>query len=167
MTREQDITTGTAVLADMGCDLRAGERVVELFRPKFISFMQRTLLIGILTTLGFGLVPGLDISFAAQVGLALIVAIVWFFVFDEWQDWRERGRDLWVLTNLRLILINPREEESVSWLNLGDIQSVRLVTWWSVRIKLNNGRVTLMSFVSPVRQVRDQLLRTKAGESDG
>ena len=72
-----------------------------------------------------------------------------------------------MLTNLRLILINPREEESVSWLSLGDIQSVRLVTWWSVRIKLSDGRVTLMSFVSPVRQVREQLLRAKAGESDG
>lgn len=161
MAQDQDI--GIKALTDQGFDLHGGEEVLEVFRPRFLSFLQRTLVIGILTTLGFGLVPGLSISFAAQVGLALIIVVVWFFVFDEWQEWRDRGADLWVLTNHRLILVNPREDDSVSWWNLSDIQSVRRVFWWALSVRANDRRATVMSYVGPLGAVRDRILTARDG----
>lgn len=158
MAQDQGINSGIAALADLGFGLHSGEEIEQVFRPNFLSFLQRTLVVGILTTLGFSLVPGLTISFAMQVGLALLVVVVWFFVFDEWQDWRDRRADLWILTNQRLILVNPREEENVSWLNLADIVSVRRVAWWSLRLKARDGRATLISYVGPTGPVRASIL---------
>lgn len=159
----QDRDLGITALRDLGFDLHGEEDVIDVFKPRFLSFLQRTLMIGILTTLAFGLLPGLSISFAAQVGLALIIVVVWFFVFDEWQEWRDRGADLWVLTSHRLILINPREEESVSWWNLSDIHAVRRVFWWALRVRARDGRATVMSYVGPLTQVRDRILSAKEG----
>lgn len=150
---------GRAALVAQGHDLRSGEQIVETMTPRFLLFLQKTLVIGILTAIGFGLVPGLDISFAQQVGLALIIVMIWFFVFDEWQEWRDRRQDVWILTDRRLILVNPREEDSVSWLNLTDIEDIRRVLWWSLRIKASDGRVTPMSFVGqPITATRDKIL---------
>ena len=165
MAQDRDI--GIKALMDQGFDLHGGEEVLDAFRPNFLSFLQRSLVIGILTTLGFALVPGLSISFAAQVVLALIVVVLWFFVFDEWQEWRDRGADLWILTNHRLFLVNLREDDSVSWWNLSDIQSVRPVFWWSLRIRARDGRATVMSYVRPDRKLRDRIMNAKDGNADG
>lgn len=165
MAQYRDI--GLKALADQGLALHGGEELQEVFRPRFISYLQRSLVIGILTTLGFGLVPGLSISFATQVGLALMIVVVWFFVFDEWQEWRDRGADLWILTNHRLILINPSEDVSLSWWNLSDIRSVRRVFWWALRLKARDGRATLMRYVGPVSDVRARILAAQEGHGHG
>lgn len=161
MAQTRDI--GLKALRDQGFDLHGGEEVQDVFQTRFLSFMQRSLVIGILTTLGFGLVPGLSISFAMQVGLALMIVVVWFFVFDEWQEWRDRGADVWILTNHRLILINPREDVSASWWNLSDIHSVRRVFWWALRVRARDGRATLMRYVGPLSDVRARILAAKEG----
>lgn len=165
------LSTGTdsqgAANVDVPFDLRAGERVLKEYRPKFRLFAQRTLLIGIVTTIAFGSIPGLDISYAQQVGLALLVVMAWVFVFDEWQEWRDCRRDLWVLTNHRLVFINPDEDIEQAWLNLGDIRVVSRILWWSLRIKGSDGRATLMPYVGPVTAVRDDILLAKEGRLDG
>lgn len=149
---------------DVSLDLRDSEHIVARFRPKLTLFLQRTVVIGILTTIGFGAVPGLNISYPQQVGLALVVVVIWFFVFDEWRDWIDHRRDTWILTNERLIFENPDAEDSPIWWQLSDIQNVRRVFWWSLRIVDHGHRVTPLPYVGPVTSVRDIILRTKPQE---
>ena len=144
--------------------LHTGERVIAEFRPKFTLFLQRSVLLGIATTLGFGLVPGLDITFAQQVALALVIVLLWAFVFDEWREWVDRRKDRWVLTNHRLILLSPDENDGQAWLNLDDIASVKIWMWWALRVAAQDGRVTIMSYVGPVRRVRRAIEQAAAQE---
>jgi hypothetical protein len=148
-------------------DLRSGEVILQTHRVKFTLFIQRILLIGILTTIGLGFAPYLDITFAQNIGITLIALVVWVFVFDEWTEWFERKRDHWILTNQRLILQNPDESDQEVWLNLADIHNVKGWLWWSLRVTAQDGRVTIMSFVGPVRAIRNSLrqaVRTAKGD---
>lgn len=153
--------TNTDPNAD-GFDLRPGEVVLHEFRPSLRLFVQRSLLLGIFTTLLFGFVPGLDLTFAERVGVALLLVLVWTIVFDDWRDWISHRNDLWVLTNHRLLFSNPDDIDE-AWLNLSDIKAVRPWFWWSIRVLADDGQVTVMSYVGPVgRAVND--LRTAIGK---
>lgn len=137
--------------------LRPTETVVAQYRPKFALFLQKSISLAILTTIGFGFIPGLELSFMQRIGLAIFLVIVFMIVFEEWRGWLDRRSDQWTLTSQRLLLTNTREIEEVSWLNLQDIAQVRVWMWWALRLRGTDGRVTVMQFVGPVGHIRKEL----------
>lgn len=140
--------------------LRPTEKVIAQYRPKFALFLQKSIVLAVLTTIGFGFVPGLELSFVQRVGVALFLVAVFIIVFEEWRGWLDRRNDHWLLTNQRLVLTNTQDTDDISWLNLQDIDQVRNWMWWAIRVRGDDGRVTVMQFVGPVRSITKDLKTT-------
>ncbi|MGH1464400.1 MAG: hypothetical protein ACRBBQ_03475 [Cognatishimia sp.] len=147
-------------------DLSPDERVIAIFQPKLGLFLHRTLLVASMTAvllMGFPKI-GLGIVFALVGGL--ISALFYAFVFGDFEEWRQRRRDRWILTNQRLCFQNPEDDDGVAWINLSDIQTCRRWMWWAVRLTTLDRRVTVLRYVGPVKAVQT-ILRSAIADAKG
>ncbi|GAA6209498.1 hypothetical protein NBRC116601_27910 [Cognatishimia sp. WU-CL00825] len=138
-------------------DLSPDERLVATYQPKLGLFLQRTLWVAFLTAIAFLGIPQLGFGLLLALVGGLIAALFYAFVFGDFEEWRQRRRDRWILTNQRLWFQNPDEDSGQAWINLTDVVRCRRWMWWALRLTTKDGRVTVLRYVGPVRTIQAKL----------
>ena len=151
--------------------LMHGEVHITTWKPRFLSFAQRALLLAALTSAGIGLFPIRNLTvlsetfsigtFPATLLFYILVfptiLLFYIFLFDDHTNWFRHRQDQWQLTNLRLIYENPNEPDINGGVSLGDIEKLKPWFWWSLRIVLKDRRVMVMKFIPQPRNIRAQI----------
>lgn len=140
---------------------------VARYTPRFSLFLQRSAILSGATLIAFCFLPLFDLSLIQRIGIALLLVATYTVVFEEWRDWQDQAGTVWVQTNQRLIRLTPDEDDGPAWLNLQDIQSVRPWFWWSVRLRLTNGRAMVMAYVGPVKTVANAIKKASDAAKEG
>lgn len=154
-------------LQDLPIELHSEEKIAQIFKPSFQLFLLRYGIISVLTAVCFALFPGLPLTASERIIAAFGLILAWSVAFDDWRDWRFRRGDLWLLTNHRLIFFNPDEDAPVGWLELAKVVSVKRFLWWSVRVRADSGKTTVMRYVGPTKLVQKALRQHISGAQNG
>lgn len=122
--------------------LKSNERLQQEWRPEFRIFLRKLLALGLVTALMLG---GVSYAFGSLLWMLSLPLFMLAFMFDDLREWRLRRADRWLLTNQRLIFINPDEETATMAIDLQQIARIRQWMWWALSLKLSNGQsITLM-----------------------
>ena len=142
-------------------DFREAETTIAEWRPSFMIFLRKLLFVAILTTLALGV-------FAIQYGVLIwLIGLptglaVYLVIFDDHTEWLRRRKDVWLLTDQRLILTDSFESEPPAYVDLAEIEEISTWTGWAVKLRLINGQSTTMSFLRNADDVRRQILAARA-----
>ncbi|WP_322866406.1 hypothetical protein U5922_009480 [Aquicoccus sp. G2-2] len=145
--------------------LHSDEQLLGSWRPQFLLFMQRSLILSFITALALA---SLGYLTPIQWLIAVPVFTVGFLViFDDFSTWFDTRRHHWYLTNHRLIFEVDDEPENNAALPLGDINWMRPWFWWGLRIGFSSGTAMDMRFIKRPRDLRARILaaQTNANES--
>ena len=134
---------------------------VARFTPRLGLYLQRSFLLSLLTLLAFLCFPFLNFSLAERSVVAVTLVLAYAVVFEEWRDWQDNSGLIWLLTNQRLILLKPDEDDAPAWVNLQDIRKVSIWFWWSIRLRQTDGRAVVMAYVGPVKSIAAQIKQAK------
>lgn len=136
--------------------LLPNEEVLGVYRPKLILFTHRTLGVAVLTAFLMGTYP-LGLSLIMILFASLGSALAYAFCFGEFDEWLERRRDVWILTDQRVLFQNSDDSAEFYAFEYSDIRKAKGWLWWAVRIVGKNGQVSVMRYVGPVRQIRNTI----------
>lgn len=152
--------------------LRTGEAAITTFRPSRRAFLYRTLTLSLITGLGFfvvvaGLILWLEttedlITPLLQATPFVIPLFILLFLFEDWTKWRRHRGERWHLTNLRLIYENADRPEADAHMALGEIEGLRRVLWWHLRLDIHNGQSAVMAYMARPGATRDQITQARA-----
>ncbi len=131
--------------------LRTDEKLQQEWRPKFQVFLRKLLAIAVLTGILLGAVSYAYSELLWMLALPFFLAA---YMIDDYREWRERRHDRWLLTNQRLMFINPDEEIETLTIGLDQISRIRKTFWWAISIKMANGQTFTMMFLSPLNEIR-------------
>ena len=134
---------------------------VARFTPRLGLYLQRSFLLSLLTLLAFLCFPFLNFSLAERSVVAVTLVLAYAVVFEEWRDWQNNAGLIWLLTNQRLILLKPDEDDAPAWVNLQDIRNVSIWFWWSIRLRQTDGRAVVMAYVGPVKSIAAHIKQAK------
>ena len=154
------MTLRTPQIGDPDTPLEEGEAWIATWRPHFLLFLQRSVLLAIVTALG--LVP-LGFFSYWQLLLALPVFVLMFMlIFDDITTWMRHRRDAWFLTERRLIFENSDTPEGNSAVPLEAIKWMRPWMWWGLRIGFHTGTGTALRYIA---RPRDIMARIEAAQA--
>ena len=165
MTEEDRISDGRTTLDSGAClatELNDGEQLIKSWQTDFPTFAQRSLLVGALTTVFFGM-------FGLQSILHWLIAFpaataFYVIIFDDHVTWRRLRDYRWHLTTQRLIFENRKAPQDNASIPLTRIHRVRLWFWWSLKIQMTNRQHVAVDFVRGPRAVRQHILSAKVSE---
>lgn len=147
--------------------LSEGETLLAEWRPAGRVFLKKLLTVGVFTTVF--LVPiGLYFSEPNPLWfLAFPVAVAAsVFVFGDYQEWFVRRNDHWLLTDRRILFLNPDDADDGAAIALDEIDALRL--WpWSMTVRLRDQRTVTMDFLPDMRDIRASILETRDGRARG
>lgn len=131
--------------------LRTDEKLVQEWRPEFRIFLRKLFALGLVTAL---MLVAVSAAFAEPLWMLSLPLFMVAFMFDDLKEWRQRRHDRWLLTNLRLIFINPNEDTPEMAIDLQQIVRVRQWMWWAISLKLVNGQSTTLMFLPQLDDIR-------------
>ena len=149
------------MIPDPAPDLFPGETVLAETRATFGQFAKRfgfraalTLPVVLVTLSVIYPITLLNLALGAATTLGLTA--VYGIVFNDHLAWLAAHGNQWVLTDRRLILVS--REEPQADIAISAIVSVRRWMWWSLRLRLSDGRSLRMDFVDKPTRFRDHLI---------
>ena len=147
------------------------EAFLGTYQPDIWVFVQRSLIIGLLTAVVFGPLIGVPPEF--WLPIMAFTTIFSAFIFDDYTSWLTHRSDIWHLTSLRLIYENNTAPEQNAAVNLADIHATRRKLYKNLRLDLETGQAVLMKYLTTPRAVerdidsaRLALMGTLADEAD-
>lgn len=148
--------------------LKSNEKLVQEWHPEFRVFLRKMFVLGAVTTLFLG---GVSYSYGVLIWLLSIpiFMLAYVFLFDDYVEWRQRRHDRWLLTNQRLIFLNPDDESGVVSVDLSQVVTIKKWMWWALRIKLGNGQTVMLMFLPQLDDIRTAILSARdqvTGEPD-
>jgi len=129
--------------------LKDGEVALQSWRPQLRIFLRKLAFVGGLTSLVFGGVyfPDSALEWALTVLTLPLSAMLYVFLFDDYQEWFKRRNDIWTLTNLRLLYLNTDQSMEPSQFYLSEIKRIKGWMWWTLRVKLVDGRAFRIDYL--------------------
>ncbi len=147
------------------------EAFLGTYQPDFWSFVQRSLLIGFITSIVLGGILGAPLVLWPVIIVSMTVFSA--FAFDDYASWMRHRADVWHLTSLRLIYENEDAPEQNAHVNLADIRASKRTLWKNLRIDLETGQSVVMKYLARPKAVerdidtaRLALMGTIADEAD-
>ncbi|SFL11853.1 hypothetical protein [Shimia haliotis] len=150
--------------------LHPDETLIAVWKPAFPVFLRKLAFVSILTALLLG---GLFDAFTDFSGpLVWIVGLVasaafYAFIFDDVFEWRARRDDHWVLTNWRLLFVNPMDQSEPADLSLNNCGQAGVWMWWSVRLRLLPHGAMILPYLRDRKAVADQIAQAAAAYKAG
>lgn len=138
-----------------------GEKLLADWRPHIGVFFCKVLFISFIEvmvlspfSLKYGLLSWASfLSWLVFMGTAILAYIFWF---EEHVEWHRRRDEVWILTDKRLIFLNPEDNTPVG-INLIDIVRVKRFLWWALNVRLSNGTTTTMKYLPNSKHVRQTI----------
>lgn len=127
------------------------EAFLGTFRPSFASFIQRTVIISLITAVIFGPLLGVEPKF--WLPIMLLTFVFSAFIFNDFETWQDNRNTQWHLTSLRLIYENDSNPEHNTAVNLADIHATHRALWKNLRLDLESGQSAMMLFLANPRAV--------------
>lgn len=135
--------------------LRTDEKLLHEWRPKFQVFLRKLLAVAIATGI---LLAWVAYAYSEPLWMLALPFFLAAYMIDDLREWRERRHDRWLLTNQRLMFINPDEEIETLTIGLEQISRIRKTMWWAVSVKMANGQTFTMMFLSPLNEVQTAII---------
>lgn len=135
----------TDPLPPLATTLLDDEAFLGTYQPSLSSFVQRSLIVGLITAVFFG--PVIGIPPVYWLPLMAFTTLFSAFIFDDYTSWLRHRGDLWHLTSLRLIYENELEPEQNAAVNLADIHATHRKLWKNLRIDLETGQSVMMKYL--------------------
>lgn len=147
--------------------LQSNEKLLQEWRPEFRVYVRKMLVLGFVTAVVLG---GISFSYDALVWLLTLplFMVAYIFAFDDFLEWPQRRHDRWLLTDQKLVFINPDEDVKERAIDLDQISHVRKSLWWALTVKTAGGQSFTMMFLSPLDEIKSAILSARdqyAGET--
>ena len=127
------------------------EAFLGTYQPDIWVFVQRSLIIGLLTAVVFGPLIGLPPEYWLPImGFTTVFSA---FIFDDYTSWLNHRADIWHLTSLRLIYENGNAPEQNAAVNLADIHATQRKLYKNLRLDLETGQSVLMKYLTNPRAI--------------
>jgi len=145
-----------------------GEILTVTWSPSIWAFARRFVFVGLLTALFIG---GATFGYGLLVWLSTtaVAIVVYGFVFDDYAIWLQHRRDIWALTNRRLIYIEDGEYLDALSVPLTDIDTISRGFWGALIIRLENRQKITVSFLATPKQAKtaisNAIIAAKGGAS--
>lgn len=91
------------------------------------------------------------------LGILVLTALFYMFIFDELQNWNRHRGDEWRLTETAIGFRNTDDSMAFSDLPLREIKHIKCSFWRGIRIRMTNGRAFHMSYLPNTKAVLKQL----------
>jgi len=143
-------------------ELQPDETLVEEWHPRFSVFLRKLIFVAFVTSLflgGIGSWFGGGLYWLAGLPLAMACYVL---IFDDYTEWMRHRKDIWQLTNQRLIFQNGLNGQASADVALTDIRQVKLSMWWALKLGLSNGQTTVMKFLPGRENVRTAITAARA-----
>lgn len=136
--------------------LTDGETLFEIWTPSFRQFIRRFVIVGLLTSILLG---GATYSFGVIAWLATtaLALLAYGFVFDDYAIWLNCRRDLWALTNRRLIYIEDAEYHTALSVPLTEIDTIKRSMWGNLLIRLTNRQKVTINFLANPKSAQSRI----------
>lgn len=135
--------------------------VIGEWTPKFTVFLVKLLFLALVTAMIFSVptfVAPSETGFGFWLVSVVLGALVYLIVFDDHTDWFRHSSDHWKLTPSKLCYQSKWDSASIE---ISDITSVRAFTFWSIRIRLKNGKSFVMKFLRDKRKIIQAIEKTR------
>jgi hypothetical protein len=140
--------------------LVSGEQLLGSWRPQFLLFMQRSLLLSFVTAIALASLGYLTLI---QWLIAVpVFTVVFLVIFDDFSTWFDHRRHHWYLTSHRLIFEVDKAPEENAAVSISDITWLRPWFWWGLRIGFASGTSMDMRFIARPRDVRARILAAQS-----
>jgi hypothetical protein len=150
-----------------GSELRTDEKLLHEWRPKFQVFLRKLLAIALVTS---ALLGAVCFAYSEPLWMLALPLFLVAYLIDDYREWAERRHDRWLLTNQRLMFVNPDEEIETLSIGLDQISRIRKTFWWALSIKMTSGQTISVMFLSPLSEVQTAIKSAQdafSGGSDG
>ncbi|TCK99335.1 hypothetical protein BXY66_3837 [Shimia isoporae] len=140
--------------------LHDDEDLIAIWQPAFGPFLRKLVVVSLLTAVVLGrlIFVFTDLSGVLSWTISILVsAALYAFLFDDVFEWRQRRDDHWVLTNWRLIFVNPMDESEPDSLSLSDCGTAKGWMWWSVRLRLLPRGAMILPFLKDRKGVAAEI----------
>jgi len=131
--------------------LRTDEKLLQEWCPKFQVFLRKLLAIALVTG---ALLAWVSYAYSELLWMLALPFFLAAYMIDDYREWRDRRHDRWLLTNRRLMFINPDEEIETLSIGLDQISRIRKTFWWAISIKMDSGQTLTMMFLSPLNEIQ-------------
>ena len=142
-------------LADPTTTLLDDEAFLGTFVPDIWVFVQRSLIIGLITAVFFGPVIGVPAQY--WLPIMAFTTVISAFIFDDYTSWLRHRYDQWHLTSLRLIYENTNAPEQNATVNLADIHATKRTLWKNLRLDFETGQAVMMKYLAKPRAVEREI----------
>lgn len=142
-------------LPPLATDLLDDEAFLGTFRPSLAAFVQRSLIIGLMTAVVFGPLIGLPPAY--WLPIMAFTTLFSAFLFDDYTSWLRHRGDLWHLTSLRLIYENTLEPDQNASVNLADIHATHRKLWKNLRLDLETGQSVMMKYLADPKTIEREI----------
>lgn len=135
----------------------------EMEKHQWVSsgwmFTQQFIVVGLFTAFIFGGFRPFNslIDWVAMIPVLLIYGII----FGGFQGWKTRKQDRWLLTNKRLAYFGLADEIDNLSIQLEHIHKVSRWFWWGLRIKMFDGKVISMKYLSSPSDIKRDILMAR------
>jgi hypothetical protein len=143
--------------------LRTDETLLHEWRPRFQVFLRKMFAVAILTGILLG---GVSVAYAEPLWMLALPLFLAAYLFDDYREWSDRRHDRWLLTNQRLMFINPDEDIETLSITLNHISRVRKTFWWALNVKVDGGQTFTMMFLAPLKEVQTAIATAKQQYSE-
>lgn len=140
--------------------LHPDEDLIAVWKPAFALFLRKLVVVSLLTAVVLGqlIFSFTDLSGIVSWAISILVsAALYAFLFDDLFEWRQRRDDHWVLTNWRLLFVNPTEEAEPNSLSLAECDTASGWMWWSVRMRLLPRGAMILPFMQDRKAVAEKI----------
>lgn len=146
---------------------QSDEKLLQEWQPEFRIYVRKMLVLGFVTAVILG---GFCFYYDALIWLLTLplFMIAYIFAFDDFLEWPQRRHDRWLLTDQKLVFINPDEEVDSRAIGLDQISRVRKTFWWALSVKMADGQSFTMMFLSPMDEIKTAIVSARdqyAGEN--
>ncbi|MCP3970570.1 MAG: hypothetical protein GY717_09690 [Rhodobacteraceae bacterium] len=126
----------------------------------FRLYLSKVLFVAFLTTVFLGGI-GTGQPFWYWPVLALPAMAIYLFVFDDYLEWYRHKGERWLLTDQRLLHAGSDALEGRADLDLRRTRRIRRWMWWSLVLRLEDGRAITIKFLPDRRAVRDRIVQAR------
>lgn len=140
--------------------LASDERLLASWRPQFMLFAQRSVLLSFATALALSSLGYLDL---VQWLVAVpVLTVLFVFLFDDHITWFRVRDEAWHLTSKRLIYEKASTPEDNAAVPLRAVEWMEPWFWWALRLGFEGGTSTAMRFVARPRDIQARIAAARA-----
>lgn len=140
--------------------LASDERLLASWRPSFMLFAQRSVLLSFATALALSSLGYL--SLVQWLVAVPVLTVLFIFVFDDHITWFRVRDEAWHLTTQRLIYEKAGTPDDNAAVPLGAVEWMEPWFWWALRLGFEGGTSTAMRFVARPRDIQARIAAARA-----